>query len=127
MRRILLTAGALVLGTAAAMAQTPPPVPNASGSQVTNPGSYGNTASPGMPMAAPGQAVTGNVPCAPVPNASGSQTTNPCSYGSTASSPAYQGAPAATGSIGGPAVAPAPNASGSQVTNPGSYGDTKPK
>jgi hypothetical protein len=127
MRRILLTAaiGALAFSTAGAMAQTVPPVPNASGSQVTNPGTYGNTASPGQPMAAPGQpAVTGT--CPPVPNASGSQVTNPCSYGSTANAPMYQGnAPAATGSIGAPP--PVPNASGSQVTNPATYGDTKPQ
>jgi hypothetical protein len=37
------TLGALTLGAAGAMAQTAAPVPNASGSQVTNPGSYGDT------------------------------------------------------------------------------------
>ena len=46
MRRILLTTatlGALTLGAAGAMAQTAAPVPNASGSQVTNPNTYGAT------------------------------------------------------------------------------------
>jgi hypothetical protein len=44
MRRIILTTvGLLAFGTAGALAQTVPPVPNASGSQATNPGSYGNT------------------------------------------------------------------------------------
>lgn len=128
MRRVLLTAvGVLAFGTVGAMAQTVPPVPNASGSQVTNPATYGNTASPGNPAAGPGQpVVTGT--CPPVPGASGSQVTNPCSYGSTANAPSYnmQGnAPVSTGSIG--TVPPVPNASGSQVTNPATYGNTKPQ
>ena len=124
MQRILLTAiGALALGATGAMAQTAAPVPNASGSQVTNPNSYGNTSTPGTAMPMQGQAgVTGT--CDPVPNASGSQRTNPCSYGSTANAPgAQQGTgmvPATTGS-----VAPVPNASGSQTTNPATYGNTK--
>lgn len=121
MRRILLTTvGLLAFGTAGAMAQTVPPVPNASGSQATNPGSYGSTVNPAGPAAGPG--MTGN--CAPVPGASGSQATNPCSYGATANAPGYN-APSATGSVG--TVPPVPNASGSQTTNPGSYGDTKPQ
>lgn len=76
MRRILVaTAGLFAFGIAGAMAQSAPPVPNASGSQTTNPSTYGNTASPGNPMNGPGQPITsGN--CAPVPNASGSQATN---------------------------------------------------
>ncbi|MCB5174819.1 MULTISPECIES: hypothetical protein [Microvirga] len=129
MRRILMTTaaiGALAFSAAGAMAQTPPPVPNASGSQVTNPATYGNTASPGtIQTAPPGQpAMTGT--CAPVPNASGSQTTNPCTYGSTV--PQNHGqrlnvAPSATGSVPPP---PVPNASGSQVTNPATYGNTTP-
>ncbi|HLM39302.1 MAG TPA: hypothetical protein VK434_06860 [Microvirga sp.] len=123
MRHILLTAAlGLALGATGALAQTATPVPNASGSQTTNPGSYGDTKAQGaMPMQ--GQAgTTGN--CTPVPNASGSQRTNPCDYGSTANAPgAQQGtgaAPTATGS-----VAPVPNASGSQTTNPAGTGNTK--
>ena len=123
MRHILLTAAlGLALGATGALAQTATPVPNASGSQTTNPGSYGDTKAQGaMPMQ--GQAgTTGN--CAPVPNASGSQRTNPCDYGSTVpqnqGQPGVTGGPAATGS-----VAPVPNASGSQTTNPSTYGDTK--
>jgi len=123
MRHILLTAAlGLALGATGAMAQTAAPVPNASGSQTTNPNSYGDTKNQGaMPMQ--GQAgTTGN--CAPVPNASGSQRTNPCDYGSTANAPgARQGTgagPAATGSVN-----PVPNASGSQTTNPNTYGNTK--
>jgi hypothetical protein len=124
MRHILLTAAlGLALGATGAIAQTAAPVPNASGSQTTNPNTYGDTKSPGATMPMQGQAgTTGN--CAPVPNASGSQRTNPCDYGSTANAPgAQQGTvsgPAATGS-----VAPVPNASGSQTTNPATYGDTK--
>jgi hypothetical protein len=128
MRRILLTAafGALVFSTAGAMAQSAPPVPNASGSQTTNPNSYGSTANPGMPSTMPGQAMNSGAPCAPVPNASGSQATAPCSYGSTAQ-PGMN--PAATGSVNMAPMTPppVPNASGSQTTNPGSYGDTKPQ
>ncbi len=128
MRHIFLTAiGALALGATGAMAQTTAPVPNASGSQTTNPNTYGNTnpTNPGaaaMPMQ--GQAGA-NAPCAPAPNASGSQTTNPCTYGSTV--PQNQGqsgttsGPAATGAV----AAPVPNASGSQTTNPNTYGNTK--
>lgn len=123
MRRILLTAaiGVFALSTGA-MAQTTAPVPNASGSQTTNPQSYGSTANQGAMM--PGQpGVTGT--CAPVPNASGSQQTNPCSYGSTANAPGMQqpgSGPVTTGTI---TPAPVPNASGSQTTNPATYGNTK--
>ena len=126
MRRILFAFGALAFSTAGAMAQSAPPVPNASGSQVTNPNTYGNTGSPGMPSAMPGQAMNSGAPCAPVPNASGSQANNPCSYGSTAQ-PGMN--PSSTGSVNmapSGAAAPVPNASGSQVTNPGTYGNTKP-
>lgn len=125
MQRILLTTAALAFGAATAMAQAP--VPNASGSQVTNPGTYGSTVpqNQGMAQPMPGQpGVTGT--CAPIPNASGSQATNPCAYGSTVpqnqGTPAGAMAPSTTGSVSPP---PVPNASGSQVTNPGTYGDTK--
>jgi hypothetical protein len=125
MRRILLTAAlGLALGATGAMAQTAAPVPNASGSQTTNPNSYGDTKAPGAAMPMQGQAGA-TAPCAPVPNASGSQRTNPCDYGSTANAPGAQqgtsGAAATTGS-----VAPVPNASGSQTTNPATIGNTKP-
>ena len=125
MRHILLTAAfGLALGATGAMAQTAAPVPNASGSQITNPQSYGDTKAPGTAMPMQGQAGAA-APCAPVPNASGSQRTNPCDYGSTANAPgAQQGtgvAPSTTGS-----VAPVPNASGSQTTNPAATGNTKP-
>ena len=46
MQRILLTTatlGAFAFGAAGAMAQTAAPVPNASGSQTTNPSTYGAT------------------------------------------------------------------------------------
>lgn len=126
MRRILLTtaAGVFVLGAAGAMAQSAPPAPNASGSQVTNPNTYRDTVAPQAVI--PGQPlVTGT--CPPVPNASGSQVTNPCTYGSTANDPALQqGGPAATGSITVPPP-PVPNASGSQVTNPQTYRSTIPQ
>jgi hypothetical protein len=122
MRRILLTTFGVLAFGASAMAQAVAPVPNASGSQTTNPATYGNTVSPGGP-AGPGQPITsGN--CAPVPNASGSQATNPCTYGSTANDPNYRmnpPGPVTTGS-----VPPVPNASGSQTTNPATYGNTKP-
>ena len=124
MRHILLTAAlGLALGATGAIAQTAAPVPNASGSQTTNPGSYGATVPQNQGQTgAMGSGATGN--CAPSPNASGSQTTNPCTYGSTVpqnqGQPGMTGGPAATGS-----VAPVPNASGSQTTNPATYGDTK--
>jgi hypothetical protein len=50
MRHILigtLTFASLALGTATVMAQTPMPVPNASGSQTTSPSTYRNTAEQG--------------------------------------------------------------------------------
>ena len=97
MRRILFTTiTALTLCTAGAMAQTPAPVPNASGSQVTNPNTYGATANQPKaakrkvtkkrPMAATGSVRAGSsssMGAGPVPNASGSQTTNPNTYGNT--------------------------------------------
>lgn len=123
MRRILCTAaGVLALGIGSAMAQSAPPIPNASGSQTTNPESYGNTVNPAA--GGPGQPITSGT-CVPVPNASGSQATNPCTYGSTANDPNVKmnpGGPVTTGS-----VPPVPNASGSQTTNPETYRDTKPQ
>lgn len=112
MRRALLTAafGALALSATGAMAQpaygpvvtnpipgqpdvvtgTCVPVPNASGSQVTNPCTYGNTAKPGMYPPANDPTATGSIVLPPneispppVPNASGSQVTNPSTYRST--------------------------------------------
>jgi hypothetical protein len=50
MRRILigtLTLASIAFGAASAMAQTPTPVPNASGSQTTNPSTYRATAQEG--------------------------------------------------------------------------------
>ena len=47
MRHILLTAAlGLALGATGALAQTATPVPNASGSQTTNPAGTGNTKKP---------------------------------------------------------------------------------
>ncbi|WP_230531969.1 hypothetical protein [Microvirga roseola] len=106
MKRIFLTTaiGALALGATGAMAQqaygpavvnpgpgqqavtgTCAPVPNASGSQVTNPCTYGNTASPGQPSPATTGSIYNPLPPnmvspPPVPNASGSQVTNPSTY-----------------------------------------------
>ncbi len=111
MRALLLSsfaAAALAFGTAGAIAQTP--VPNASGSQVTSPGTYRATAyqnraqHPTMKrhaattkkhhaaskkhhMTRHGHEVTttGSVHRAvPVPNASGSQVTSPGTYGASA-------------------------------------------
>ena len=97
MRRILFVSiTAFTLCTAGAMAQTASPVPNASGSQVTNPNTYGATANQPTaakrkvtkkrPMAAASSVRARNsssMGASPVPNASGSQTTNPNSYGNT--------------------------------------------
>lgn len=133
MRRMTLTAalGALLVSAAGAMAQPYPypyaaPVPNASGSQTTNPMTYGDTARPGV-MLVPDQGVVAGT-CAPSPNASGSLVTNPCSYNNSGTAPGND--PVATGSIivqPEPMYAPVPNASGSQTTNPMSYGDTLPR
>jgi hypothetical protein len=99
MHRILLSAAAaaFVLGSAGAMAQTSaPPVPNASGSQTTNPSAVGSTANDHLnrqdsTVGTTGSVTPGVVPMVPgsstvppVPNASGSQTTNPAGTGSTA-------------------------------------------
>jgi hypothetical protein len=79
MRRILLSsiAAGFALSSFGAMAQTAAPVPNASGSQATNPAGTGSTPSV-MPMTG---GAAGTV--APVPNASGSQVTNPAGTGAT--------------------------------------------
>ena len=58
------------------------PVPNASGSQTTNPCTYGNPTEQSGVMA-PSATGSVKVPPAPVPNASGSQTTNPATYRNT--------------------------------------------
>jgi hypothetical protein len=137
MRRIMLTTafGALLVGATGAMAQPypypyPAPVPNASGSQTTNPGSYGDTT--GM-MVAPGEPMAAGT-CPPPPNASGSLVTAPCSYYNMGTAPGMD--VSTTGSIimqpapmygPGPMYAPVPNASGSQTTNPMSYGNTRPR
>ncbi|MBM6592686.1 hypothetical protein [Microvirga pudoricolor] len=130
MRRILIgtIAAGFALTSFGAMAQTAAPVPNASGSQVTNPNSKGSTANeylgkqdttPGAAAVAPAAPLTtGTV--APVPNASGSQVTNPAG---TSSSPSV--VPMMPGTAG--TVAPVPNASGSQVTNPAGTGSTTVK
>lgn len=120
MRHLFLSTAAaatLCLGSVAASAQTVPPVPNASGSQVTNPA---GTQGPGatnmewqMRQVAP-PATTGSV--APVPNASGSQTTNPAATGSTASD--QLNIPGMGAGMGGVIAPPPPNASGSLTTNP---------
>jgi hypothetical protein len=104
MRHFLLTsfaAAALAFGAAGAMAQ-PAPVSNASGSQVTSPGTYRATAyqnraqQPTMRKRVVGKKrtgvqTTGSVSnrrtgqrAMPVPNASGSQVTSPETYGATA-------------------------------------------
>ncbi len=84
MRHILLTAAlGLALGATGAIAQTATPVPNASGSQRTNPCDYGSTANALGAQQGTGAAPTATGSVAPVPNASGSQTTNPNSYGNT--------------------------------------------
>lgn len=97
MRRILvstLAIASLALGAAGAMAQSqsfPPPVPNASGSQVTAPQTYRATAYQNRPrhvvntkMKRQNVTTTGSVRrsdrAVPVPNASGSQVTNPETY-----------------------------------------------
>ncbi|MBZ6074808.1 hypothetical protein [Microvirga puerhi] len=137
MRRITLTAalGALLISAAGAMAQPyPAPVPNASGSQTTDPLTYGDTARPGF-VPAPVEGLSVGT-CVPSPNASGSLTTNPCGYNNAGTTPGNE--PLATGSIiVQPAPmyetapiyesVPVPNASGSQVTNPMTYGDTLPR
>jgi hypothetical protein len=127
MRRILLStiAAGFTLGSFGAMAQTAAPVPNASGSQVTNPATKGSTANDYLnkqgtagasgTMVPNAPVTTGTV--APVPNASGSQTTNPAG---TSSAPAVM--PMTGGAAG--TVAPVPNASGSQTTNPAGTGAT---
>ncbi|QFU16303.1 hypothetical protein [Microvirga thermotolerans] len=144
MRRTILTAalGMFLAGTAGAMAQPylyPAPVPNASGSQATNPGTYGATAEPGTVVVVPGQGVAVGT-CPPPPNASGSLATNPCSYHNMGTAPGMDAM--STGSIvvqPGPMVVPGPvpgpmyvpgpvpNASGSQTTDPATYGDTLPR
>jgi hypothetical protein len=107
MRRLLFSTIAittLAFGAAGAMAQ-PAPVPNASGSQTTNPATYRATANqqraqqPTMKkrqvvkrrptvqttgsIAAPRRSMYGSR-AVPVPNASGSQVTSPETYGATA-------------------------------------------
>ncbi|MBZ6076056.1 hypothetical protein [Microvirga puerhi] len=107
MRSLLITtiaAAAFALG-GSAMAQTP--VPNASGSQTTNPQTYGATANQPQagqqmhpqkrkatpqhhaarrhhPVTTTGSVRHGWTPRTPVPNASGSQVTNPDTYRATA-------------------------------------------
>jgi len=145
MRHLLLGAAAataLAVGSVGAMAQTVAPVPNASGSQTTDPATKGSTAneylgrqdtgsgSSGIVMV-PGSAAQLSTP--PVPNASGSQTTNPAAIGSTANEWLNRqdtGGINTTGSIapmpGASSVpaAPVPNASGSQTTNPAAVGSS---
>ncbi len=111
MRRILIgtiALASLALGTSGVLAQaqsSPPPVPNASGSQVTNPETYRATANQNrahrtMKMTHKAQpkhhmasrkhhmvTSTGSIGtrrAVPVPNASGSQVTSPETYGATA-------------------------------------------
>jgi hypothetical protein len=124
---IITTFAASLLGATAAMAQTVPPAPNASGSQVTSPASKGVTANEALGrtdtgsnrVMVPGAAGT----VAPTPNASGSQATNPGGSGQTANEALGRTGTGvnSTGSIApmNPGtVAPSPNASGSLVTNP---------
>lgn len=91
MRRLListLAVAGLGLGTAAAMAQSAPPVPNGSGSQVTNPNAVGSTANDylmrqdntettGSILVAPNSPMPATGWTPPVPNGSGSQVTDP--------------------------------------------------
>jgi opacity protein-like surface antigen len=88
MRHFLLAsiaAATLAFGAAGAMAQ-PTPVPNASGSQVTSPGTYRATAyqnrarQPTMKK----RMMSNGRRAVPVSNASGSQVTSPETYGATA-------------------------------------------
>ncbi|WP_147021744.1 hypothetical protein [Microvirga aerophila] len=101
MRHFLLAsiaAATLAFGAAGAMAQ-PTPVPNASGSQVTSPGTYRATAYQNraqqptmkkrmMSNKRTGVRTTGSINnrrrAVPVSNASGSQVTSPETYGATA-------------------------------------------
>jgi len=104
MRRLLMSTlaiASLTLGAAGALAQSyPPPVPNASGSQVTAPSTYRATAyqnrdrerramqqrilpkRQAMKNRRANVATTGSVrrQAVPVPNASGSQVTSPETY-----------------------------------------------
>jgi hypothetical protein len=106
MRRILLgsiAVATLAFGSISAMAQTSPaPVPNASGSQTTDPATEGATANkPAMKRSTSAKSTmkkhhaatstgslrsggTSSTFVPPVPNASGSQTTSPATHGSTA-------------------------------------------
>jgi hypothetical protein len=124
---IVAAVGALALCNIGAVAQTDTrsmPVPNASGSQVTNPAAYGATSEYYLqnPERLPHGSQLQNRQLPPVPNASGAQVTNPNSYRSSAEY--YEQHPAQlenTPEAMHRRLPPIPNASGSEVTSPNTY------